>query len=218
MSKKVLRKVRYSVLLLNAGGPKVFFRHLGRQIYSRETYFGLQKALDFNCVEVPSRLEYTLRPVSQDDIKEVLSVVREESKESAHDLIQRAWFYESGFHNCYVARTTDTDQLCHIQWLVSAEADKEAIRNFGSRLPTLKDDEILIENMYTFEKYRGNYIMSSLTTRLCEMARNKGFKRALAYVRPDNTASLKGLESIGFSKFEEISEYKVLFSTQRQQK
>ena len=206
---------RYAALLFKIGGPKVFLHHLGRQIYSRDILVGLEKDLDTNSVQVPSRVEYSLRQASQEDMEEVLSKAKAESKESAHELIERKWFYESGFRDCYVARTTDAGELCFIAWLVSANDDNLVNQGFGSRLPALKRDELLLENCYTFEKYRGNSIMPSVLVELSQLARTKGFKRMITYARQDNMASLRVFEKLGFRKFEEIPELKLLFFTGR---
>ena len=209
------RKMRYALLLLKIGGLKVFFRQLMRQIYHRATFIGLEMDLNADNVRVPSKVEYFLRPASEEDMEKVVQKAKTESMESAHELIQRKWFYESGFHNCYIARTVDTGELCHIQWLVSSEKDDVVSRGFGRRLPRLRMDEILVENAFTFEECRGNRIMSSVMVELSQLARRDGFRRMIAYVHQDNEASLKGCEMAGFRKFEEIRELKLLFFTKR---
>jgi RimJ/RimL family protein N-acetyltransferase len=156
-----------------------------------------------------------LRPASTEDIEEVLQKSKTQSSESAHELIQRKWFYESGFHDYYVARTSDANQLCHIAWLLSPEDDTVVRHGFRYRLPGLKESEVLVENLFTFESYRGKGIMSSAMVKLGELARTKGFKRMITYVSHDNIASLKACERAGFKKFEEIPELKLLFFTIR---
>ena len=213
--KQAFRKIRYAILELRYGGLRTFFRQLRRQVYSRATFLGLEKALDGKNTPIPCGIRYSLRPASGKDMEEVLQRARTESKESVHELIQRKWFYESGFRNCYVGRTDNGDELCYIQWLVSSE-DREAMNHgFKGRLPRLKEDEVLVENVFTFQKYRRKGVMSSAVVELAEIAREKGFKRMLAYVREDNIASLKAFEKAGFKKFEEIPEVKFLFFTKR---
>ena len=97
-------------------------------------------------------------------------------------------------------------------------SDDEGVvsQGFRSRLPKLKADEVLLENAFTFEKYRGKGIMPSVQVRLAELAKSNGFKRMLAYIHQDNLETLpKVFERIGFQKFEEISELKLLFLTKR---
>ena len=209
------RKAHYAVLLLKIGGLKAFLRQLGRQIYSRDILLGMEKYLKGKNKPYSSRVEYSLELGTEEDLQEVLVKSRTESKESVHELLQRKWFYDCGFHECYVGRISDTGELCHIQWFVPSEVDGKVLKDFRSRLPQLKNDEILIENVYTFEKYRRNRIMLSVTSALCDLARDKGVNRAIAYVRRDNIAALEGFEKAGFKKFEEIPELKFLFHTRR---
>ena len=215
MLKRTLRKMRYAILLIKSGGLRGFLHQLRRQIYSKAIFLGMEKNLDANGVQVPCRVQYSLRPASEEDFEEMLERAKWEDKESVHELIQRKWFYDCGFHDCYVARTADNGELCYVQWLVSPRDDKVVNSGFGSRLPRLKGDEILVENAFTFQKYRGKKIMPSVMVELAEIARNKGFKRMLAYVREDNVAPLKGCERAGFKVFERVPELKFLFLTTR---
>ena len=215
MLKRMLRKVRYAVLLAKVGGLKVFFHQLKRQIYSRASFIGLERNLGTNGAPVPCGVEYSLQLASEEDMEEVLQKAKTESKESAHELVQRRWFYESGFSNCYVARTIDTGELCYMVWLISS-VDRALVKpGFRDMLPRLKANEMLIENSYTFEKYRGNRIMPSAMVELCEIARRNGYKRVITYVSQDNIASLKGCQRAGFKQFEEIPELKLFFITKR---
>ena len=214
MLQRALKTVRYAAQLWKLGGPRVFFPRLTRQIYSRDTLYGLEKTLSANGRRIESRLPYILNKASEKDIDELLSLVKTESRQAAHELLERKWFYENGFHDCYLARTADTGEPCGIAWLVSAEDDVVA-RGFGSRLPALKNGEVLLENCYTFEKYRGQGIMPSLVHELQEMALTRGFKRLFTYVRRDNAASIRVFEKLDFRQFEEVPELKLLFQTKR---
>ena len=215
MLKRALRVVRYAARLFKIGGLRVVFSQLRRQIYTKDTLLGLEMNLNKDIVPVSSRLKYSLRPASDKDMEEMLSKAKEETKESAHELIERKWFYECGFHDCYVARTAYTGDLCFVAWLISARDSNVVNQGFKSRLPSLNDDELLLENCYTFEEYRGNGVMPSVLVELWEMARSQGFKRLITYVRHDNIASLRAFEKLGFSRFEEIPELKLCFFTRR---
>jgi hypothetical protein len=196
-------------------GSKVFFRQLKRQIYSRATLIGLEKNLDTDIVRIPSKLEYSLRLASEEDIGDIFQKIETESKESDFELIQRKMFYEAGFRNCYVARSVDTNEICHINWLISSEEDNVVSHGFRSRLPKLKEDEVLIENAFTVEEYKGNWIWPSVIGELFEIARTNGFKRVITYVSRENMASLKGCERAGMKRTEEVPELKLLFFTKR---
>jgi len=207
--------VRYAGLLLKIGGPRMFLSQLRRQLYSKDILFGLDKDLDAQRVKVASKSSYFLRPASNGDMEELLARAKEESKQSVHELVERRWFYECGFKGCYVARNSDTGEICFIAWLISANDSELVSQGFKDRLPGLKEGELLLENCYTFEKYRGNNIMPSVVVELQEMARDRGFKRMVTCVRQDNRASLRAFEKLAFRKFEEIPELKILFFTKR---
>lgn len=214
MLTRAIRTVQYATLLLKIGGARVFFIQLTRQIYSRDTLLGLEKTLDTNGVRVESRLPYVLKKASLKDINELAARAKTESAPSAHELLERKWFFENGFTDCYIARSIDTGEPCGIAWLVSPD-DNIMTRGFESRLPALKKGEVLLENCYTFEKYRGRGIMPAIVHELQETARNNGFQRMLTYVRRDNAASLQVFKKLKFSKFEEVSELKLFFRTRR---
>jgi ribosomal protein S18 acetylase RimI-like enzyme len=216
--KRAFRKIYYANLLLRIGGPKEFFGQLKRQVYSRDKLIGLEKDLDTNGLRISSKLPYSLREASSEDIEEMLVKAKTESKESVHELIERKWFYESGFHDCYAARNDATGELYFLAWLVSMKDSNVVRRGFKKRLPTLGEKELLLENCYTFEKYRGKSIMPSVLLELWKLARNKGFKRLITYVRQHNESSLKVFKKLGLIKFEEVPELKLFFLTIRKHK
>ena len=217
MLDSAFRKVRYGILLIKNGGLWLFWHHLKRQIYGKSTFWVLERDLQTDNGHIPCGIEYSLRPASKEDMEEVLRISRSESRESVYDLIQRKWFCESGFYDCYIARTADTNDPCYIQWLVTSANVHMVSRGFRCRFPRLREDEVLVENVYTFEKYRGKGVMPSAIDVLSRLARRKGFKRMLTCVREDNTYSLRGFEKAGFKKFGEIREIRFLFSIRRKQ-
>jgi GNAT superfamily N-acetyltransferase len=214
MFNRASRTARYAAALIRTGGARAFFSQLARQIYSRDTLFGLEKALDASGMPLKSRVPYVLEYASMADIGKLPAYARTESAASAHELLERKWFYENGFRDCYIARDRETGEVCGLAWLVSA-ADETVARGFGGRLPALQTDEVLLENCYTFEKYRGRGIMPAMVHDLQEKARHAGFRHMLTYVRRDNTASLQVFKKLDFRMFQEISELKLFFRTKR---
>jgi hypothetical protein len=211
MLNRILKKAHYAFLLLRIGGLIPFLSQMKRQIYSRGTFLGLQKDLNTDNIDVACEVEYSLQLASEEDMEELLERAKYESRESAHELIQRKWFYDSGFRNCYIARALDTGELCYMQWMISSAAEPVLLQEFAGKFPVLGEDEVLLENAYTFEKYRGKRVMPSVEVRLAGIARDKGFKRMITYVLEDNVASLKGCERAGFQVFEKVPEVKIFF-------
>ena len=214
MLMRVFKKLGYSMVLLRVGGLKACFQQLRRQIFSRETFIGLERGLDTNSVPVECGVQYNLRLATGEDMEEILQQAKWESKEMAHKLVYRKWFYESGFRNCYVARTADTGELCSMAWIIFPRDDHVG-RGFKNLARRLNEDECLLENAYTFEKYRGNRLDPSLMGELSKIASGKGFQRAIVYVEQGNKPSLRSCERAGFKKFEEVPELRLLFFTRR---
>src|SRR4030067_497402 len=75
----------------------------------------------------------------------------------------------------------------------------------------LEEDEVLLENIFTFPRYRGKGIMTSVTIFLADLARKQGFRRVMAYVDIENKASLKGFLRAGFYSYREEKEKRRFF-------
>jgi len=212
---RVIRKLRYGVLLIRIEGPIGFLGQMRSQIYSRTVYVGLERDLATETAPVPCQVEYRLTVASREDMEEVLALAGSEGEEAVYELLGRKLFYDSGFRDCYLARTVETNEPCFMQWMIS-HANLQALDPRTARnAPRLRDDELWMENSYTFKKYRGKRVMSSVLVDLAEIAKEGGFRRMLSYVREDGLASIKGCERAGFTAFERVPESRFLFSTRR---
>ena len=212
---RAIRTVRYAIKLLKLAGPEVFIRQFMRQIYSRDTLISLEKDLDTGGSQISSKIPYHLQRLSEGDLAEIFYNVKTRPKREIIELVQREWYYQCGFLDGYVARTIDSQKPCCLAWLVSADGEDFVSKGFKDRLPGLKKDEIILANLYTYENYRGKNLMPSVVNELCSIVKKRGFRRIIAYVRKDNTASLRLFEKLGFRKFEETPELKFLFYTRR---
>ena len=215
MLTRALKKFQFASIILFYGGPIPFLRHLKAQIYERSIFLGLEKDLGSDSIVVPCDIPYYLAAATAEDIEELAEAAKAEGKESAYELLGRQWYYESGFRDCYLARSQETDELCFIQYMIPAANYELIDSSFRNRLPNIREDEVWLENSYTFRKYRGKRVMSSILIELASIARRKGFRRMVTYIKEDNIASIKGCERAGFKVFERVPERKLLFLTSR---
>ncbi len=216
MLMRFFRKMRCAFTLLKIGALKAFIEQLRRQIYSRVMQIGLVKSLDNlekNPIECP--IKYHLREASEEEINEAFQKVNTESKESAHKLLYRRWLYECGCGKWFVARTADTSELCFFQCVISPEYNQQIDEGFRNWFPILKEDEILFEGAYTFEKYRRNKLAGSVMFGLMEIYKNKGFKRTMLYIEEDRESQIQRTEARGFMRFEKVSLMTTLFFSKR---
>lgn len=209
------KKLHYAVMLSRIAGPIVLARELRRQIYSRSYFVGMKKDLNKPCLVVQTDIEYKLLKGKQTDIDEILTIAKTASKDSAYELVMRKMFYDSGFRKFYVARTTDNGELCYIAWLLSSEEHPE-LRDGFKGIPPIKEKEVLMFNLFAFEKYRGTGLASSVDSLLCKIAMENGNKRVVAYPLGNNIAAVKTFEKIGFKKFCWKFERRLLFAVTRE--
>jgi RimJ/RimL family protein N-acetyltransferase len=213
--KTPLKKFRYALLLGSIAGPSVLAGELIRQIYSRSYFVGVEKNLSKPWLDFPTNIEYTLQTGTQADIDEILAIAKTASEESAYELVMRIMFYDSGFRKFYVARTKETGDLCYIAWLLTS-AEHPELRVGFKGIPPVKENEVLLFNLFAFEKYRGTGLASSVDSLLCKIAKENGYEGAVAYPLANNVAGMKALEKIGFNKSCWKFERRFLFSVKRQ--
>jgi RimJ/RimL family protein N-acetyltransferase len=212
--KASFKKIRYAVLLGRIAGPNVLARELRRQIYSKTYFVGMEKDLNEPCLDFQADIEYMMQRGKPTDIDEIFEIANSASKASAYELVMRKMFYDSGFREFYVARTTQDGAVCYIGWLLSS-AEHPELRDGFKGIPPVKENEVLLFNLFAFEKYRGTGLASSVDSLLCKTAMEKGYKRAIVYPPGNNIAAIKALEKIGFKKCCWKFERRLLFSVTR---
>jgi D-aspartate ligase len=216
--KSILKTIRSelssAILLLKLGGLKVFLKQCVRHIYSKSR----QIRLELDIIDIPkveSTLKYHLHPASDEDIREVIEKSKTESKDMIQKLLYRRGLYEDGYRNCYIARTTEANELCMLAFIIYPEDHKIASGRFRNSLPSLMENEVYLAGAYTFEKFRGNNIHSAVIADRLRICKEKGFKRVITYVERGNKASLKGIENAGFKPTGETLESRYMFFTRR---
>ena len=209
--KRFLNALHSTVMLLRLGGPGVFLKQLGRQIYCKSDHIGLE--LNLQTVDIPqieAKIKYTLGLASEQDMDEVMQKAKTESKKSTKELVIRWWLYTDGYHNCYIARIAETNDLCFMVSVIRQADDKMVAGQFRNWFPELKEDEAIMESSYTFEKYRVKGLGSSITNCILNILKEKGITRVIMYIEKDNVASFKTVVKAGFTRFEEVRKLRVL--------
>ena len=201
--------IRSGLLILQKAGLRIFLQKLGHQLYSSTVFLFMEKEPDDNDAYPPSLHQCVVTPASPEDVEEFFQKMVYESEESRYQLLVRKWFYESGLHNCYIARTSDTNEMCHIRWMVTSRDMRET--GYEIRLPTLKEDDVLAENAYTLERFRGRGINTAAARPIDEIYRKQGFRRIMSYIDENNIPSLKTSKKRGNKVFERVLERHILF-------
>jgi hypothetical protein len=156
-----------------------------------------------------TKRELSIQLLDNGDLESIVKNVGSMDAYSRKDIISRLLFYKSGFRNCYAAKTTD-GKVAHIMWLIYPRENPLIQKNFRRKFYPLKDDEVMIENAFTFPAFRRRGVFPTVMAGLLDIAANDGYKTAIAYVRKDNIASLNEVTKFGFRINKMVKEYKVL--------
>jgi hypothetical protein len=206
-----IRTLLKSLQILRLLGPQLFLKKVGHQIFSQIPHLCIGKELDNRNLSSESPKRVILLPASSENVLKFFELMAKEGKESRYEMLVRKSFYEKGFKNCYIGKTIESDEMASITWLVTPGDVRET--GFEHRYPFLKEDEILGENIYTLEKFRGKGVMDTTGRQKEAIAAKQGFKRILFIVREDNVPSLKSSINRGHLVYRRLMISHVLFRT-----
>ena len=144
----------------------------------------------------------------------MLTGLKGERGQDVFEILRRISFHGRGFESCYMA-TTDTGEVCHMAWLLSASHNGLIASQYPPGTSKLKEDEALLENIFTFPRYRGKGVMTAVTAELANLAREQGFRRLVAYVDVENKTSLRAFHRAGFHPCGEETEQWRFFRNKR---
>jgi RimJ/RimL family protein N-acetyltransferase len=197
--KKALNFFNYTIILCRIAGFKAFIREVARRIYHKSYFIRLELDIVSALQKSSSSVDFYLELASPNDIQQLLEIARNSSSGTSYELVARKFFYDSGFHECYIGKTKAEKDPCYLGWLLSTKKNPELQYGFKG-IPPLKEDEVLLYNLFVFDKYRGKGVSSSADAQICEIAGKNGFKRAVVYPLKNNPAAIKALKKIGFTE------------------
>ena len=137
----------------------------------------------------------------------------QESRKSRYQLLVRKRYHECGFGDCYIARTSDTNEICYAGWIVTSKHIKDI--GWENRFPGVKDDEVLIENVYTLEKFRRKGVQRASSRQMHEICKRRGFRRSISWVDQKNIPQLIAGPNLGLRVFERVLERHILFRVRK---
>ena len=195
--------------ILKELGPIASIKLFGSRVLSFNYYYVLRKNLmETHADPHPAQHKMEISPICEDDIRQILSSLGSCSVAEKRDVLAYLLFYQSGFKSCYVMRRDD--QVAYIQTLISPADNRLIAGKYRSKFYQLKDTQVMIENVFTFPPFRGLGCFQSGTLQLLDLARARGYRSALCYVRKERVAALTDLVSMGFKITKLMPEYKIL--------
>jgi len=198
-----------SFQMLRLLGPQLFLEKVRYQVFSRIPHLCVGKELDKRNLSFEGPEGIKLFRASSEDVLQFFRLMASEQKESRYAMIERKNFYERGFKNCYIGMNIESGEMASILWSVTSGDVKRA--RSKHRYPFLKEDEIMGENIYVLEKFRGQGVMDSTGRQHEAIAAKQGFKRILFIIRESNVPSVKSSIRRGHLVYRRLMISHVLF-------
>jgi hypothetical protein len=198
------------LLVFQYCGPRIGLRKLAHQLHGRVVFIVSARPLDNHW---PSSDSCVLAPASPEEVRVCLGDVRRESPEGRYQILIRRWYHQSGLGTPFVARTTDTNEICHIRWTVTPQDLEQA--GLVSRYPSLQPDQVIAENAYTFERFRRRGVQRAAARQHDEFLKREGYRWLVGYIAEDNVPNLRFNLETGSLAFERAVERHFLFRATR---
>ncbi|MFC0605150.1 GNAT family N-acetyltransferase [Winogradskyella pulchriflava] len=184
MKKIVLRLLD----LIKKGELRFLIKGISKRVFSKTEAFGLKRDLTEEFSTPNASIAISIRPYKPSDKTHFVA-----------DL-QNDGLIEKDIPTCYIA-TTDKDIPCYRQWLMDAKQNNKIQEFWGDAFPILKDDEAIVESVFTIPEFRGKGIMPTALDRISRKAKDFGARYVMLFVEIDNIPSLKGCHRSGFSPY-----------------
>lgn len=197
---ELVRKKQYSLIL----------DELRHRAFSKSKFIGFQRDLHTPLEISDVNLKLNIRPIQKSDLAKLLNLTHQTSKhEIKYRLIGKLWLM-SGIKTCYVTETEDKTP-CHMQWMIGPEENARLLQFTGGGLPSICDNEVLLENAFTTEAYRRMRIEVWTVKQLLEKAVASGAGRAVLFVRDTNTITQTIVQRLGFVPYLKKTDFRLLF-------
>jgi len=107
---------------------------------------------------------------------------------------------------CFVARYAG--EIVNAGWVCHSSTGKIEIKDLRQEIK-LAPDEVYLDDAYTSPQFRNQKIQQARHSWMLRVLRDAGFRRAIGYVRLDNSAQIRALEKTGYQSFAVIGYAKI---------
>ena len=179
----------------------VLFEELLRRLYSNETSYGFHFDLTKPIAVKEPHISVSLRTLQRNDISGLFNFGKEDyNSKELRKAVECLTLLKSGIPTCYVGIAED-EYPCVMCWLLEPDKNEDIQSYFHSGIPILKTHEVLCEYVYSHPRFRGHHLMGWITEMLFNIAAEKGFRLAIAFIHEQNIVSLRTSSKIGWRPF-----------------
>ncbi len=199
--RRLLNLASALLVSVRAKDVNVLLQEARGRFHSNRVHYGLRRDLRVPFAAPVARIPLKIRPLQDSDMPVLLAMDENQmSAKGPYVRMHRLNFVREDIGQCYVA-TTDGDEPCYMQWLLSAGENPAIKRYFKGIFPELGVNEALLEYAFTREGYQGNGIMPAAMAQIAESATKIGADYVITFVDNDNIPALKGCQRSGFRPY-----------------
>lgn len=181
---------------------------VSRNIFSKSYYFILKKNIQSNNFRIKRKLPINFYKVGALEINELRQNMKELDQQARKEIIVRINFFKKGLKNCYIGKNEKGENV-YLQCIIFPFENEAIKKYFKKKFYLLNKNEIILENAFTFPKFRKLGLLHYGTNFLLNMAKESGYKTAVCYIRHDNIQSLNEFMKMGFKITKMVREYKL---------
>ncbi|WP_188462357.1 hypothetical protein [Bizionia arctica] len=186
MSSNLFSKIALLPKLIKDGKAKYLWNAFSNRLYSKEIAFGFKRDLS-----IPFKKPRTLKPISIREFTEA-------DKPFFIDNPNNGFILK--FNTCYIGETKEQVPCARV-WLIDSSENNKLRATWGNRFPQLKQDEVLLENVFTVPKYRGMGIIPAFLYDVAEKSKDLGAKYAITFGEVKNINTTRSYSYAGFSPY-----------------
>ncbi len=172
----------------------IFCRWIASEMYS----YGLRRDLSLPTTPPAAEIPVHIRPMRLNDLPFLLYPWQRQPSNKMPTDPRR--LIEAGLSHAYVAATR-SDIPCYMQWLIVPSENEKIQDVSGGALPWLGSDEILLEQGFTLEPFRGLGVMQFAMSRIAETGLEYGARWALTFMDQGNVDGLRECQAAGFRPY-----------------
>lgn len=186
-----------SLVIKNLEAPIIFKVLLNRILYVNHHYYLSLYLPRFNQA-IKIREDLSLEIADSKGWEKVLDNIHFYQMKERRAILARYKFFQKGFSGCCFFGKNAQGEVVSMQWLISPKCNSMIKEKMFRLWPILKDNEVIIENLYIFPKFRNAGTFSTVNYLILKIAEEEGCSKCNTFIRKDNIKSLNGFLNLGF--------------------
>ena len=194
--------------LMRSLGFKLCLDLFLHRLFFISNFYVLKRNLKSLQFEKTIRFQYHLDKITIDDWYVIAENIKSADQDTRREFYSRLLFYKAGLKNCYVLKNKNDEIACML-WIIYPSENEIIKKHFNKKFNLLKENQVMLENVFTLPKFRGFGFSPTLTIEMLHLAKSQGYKNAIIYCKKDRIDSLNDIIRLGFKIHKLIKEYRV---------